>query len=192
MLFLIPHREVQVRHTAATRLFPMRLAVVRMLSSIFGFRPKDIKEGWAIDQLGSAHSQRIEDQSDRPKSRPSLLSAFGDACGALSVAFQGLANPARIAIVELLRDAELSAWQLMERLHIEQANASQHLAVLLAKQIVVTRKVGNQVCYSIRDRALIEILDVLRRYFYAQLSTTVNMTKEAAREEPQSRRGAHR
>ena len=46
---------------------------------------------------------------------------------------------------------------------------------------------GNQVYYSIRDHALIEVLDILRRYFYAQLNTTVNMLKEVAREAPKSR-----
>jgi ArsR family transcriptional regulator len=106
--------------------------------------------------------------------------------------FQGLANPTRIAMVELLRDGELSAGRLMEKLKIEQANASQHLAVLRAKQIVVSRKVGNQVYYSIRDRALIEVLDILRRYFYTQLNTTVNMMKEVARETPKSRLVARR
>ena len=44
--------------------------------------------------------------------------------------FQGLANPTRIAIVELLRGGELSAGKLIAKLGIEQANASQHLAVL--------------------------------------------------------------
>ena len=106
--------------------------------------------------------------------------------------FQGLANPTRIAMVELLRDGELSAGELIARLGIEQANASQHLAVLRAKQIVVNRKAGNQVYYSIRDRALIEVLDILRRYFYAQLSTTVNMLRKAAREEPKPRTGTPR
>jgi DNA-binding transcriptional ArsR family regulator len=106
--------------------------------------------------------------------------------------FQGLANPTRIAIVELLREGELSAGKLIEKLGIEQANASQHLAVLRARRIVVSRKAGNQVYYSIRDHALIEVLDILRRYFYAQLNSTVNMLKEAAREEPKSRPGARR
>ena len=101
--------------------------------------------------------------------------------------FQGLANPTRIAIVELLRDGELSAGKLIEKLGIEQANASQHLSVLRAKQIVVGRKAGNQVFYSIRDNALIEVLDILRRYFYSQLSGTVDMLKEVARQEPKSR-----
>jgi ArsR family transcriptional regulator len=106
--------------------------------------------------------------------------------------FQGLANPTRIAMVELLREGELSAGQLIEKLGIEQANASQHLAVLRAKRIVVSRKVGNQVYYSLRDPALIEVLDTLRRYFYTQLGTTVNMLKEVAREAPKSRLGARR
>jgi len=106
--------------------------------------------------------------------------------------FQGLANPTRIAIVELLREGESSAGKLIEKLGIEQANASQHLAVLRAKQIVVSRKVGNQVYYSIRDHALIEVLDILRRYFYAQLDNTVNMLREMAREQPKSRLRTHR
>jgi ArsR family transcriptional regulator len=106
--------------------------------------------------------------------------------------FQGLANPTRIAIVEALRDGELSAGTLIEKLGIEQANASQHLAVLRAKQIVVNRKVGNQVFYSIRDHALIEVLDILRHYFYSQLSITVDMMKEVARQEAQSRVGTPR
>jgi ArsR family transcriptional regulator len=106
--------------------------------------------------------------------------------------FQGLANPTRIAMGELLGKSELSAGQLIATLGIEQANASQHLAVLRARQIVVSRKVGNQVYYSIRDQALIEVLDILRRYFYAQLDTTVNMLKEVAREAPKSRLAARR
>ena len=84
--------------------------------------------------------------------------------------FQALAHPTRIAILEQLRDGELSAGALIERLGIEQANASQHLAVLRSKHVVVNRKVGNQVFYSVRDRLMLEVLDVMKRYFYAQLA----------------------
>jgi DNA-binding transcriptional ArsR family regulator len=93
--------------------------------------------------------------------------------------FQALANPTRIAIVEALRDGEMSAGKLIEKLGLEQANASQHLAILRAKQIVNNRKAGNQVFYSIRDHALIEVLDIMKRYFYSQLSNTLNMLEEA-------------
>ena len=70
---------------------------------------------------------------------------------------------------------------------LEQANASQHFAVLRSKQIVVNRKEGNQVFYSLRDPVLIEVLDILKRYFYSQLSHTMSMLKEIRME-----KGAHK
>ena len=84
--------------------------------------------------------------------------------------FQALAHPTRIAIVELLRDGELSAGALIERLGIEQANASQHLTVLRTKHIVVNRRAGNQVFYSVRDPLILEVLDVIKKYFYSHLA----------------------
>jgi DNA-binding transcriptional ArsR family regulator len=92
--------------------------------------------------------------------------------------FQALAHPTRIAIVEALRNGEMSAGQIIDQLGLEQANASQHFAVLRSKQVVVNRKEGNQVFYSLRDPVLIEVLDVLKRYFYSHLSQTMSMLKE--------------
>lgn len=92
--------------------------------------------------------------------------------------FQALAHPTRIAIVESLRNGEMSAGRLIDQLGLEQANASQHLSVLRSKQIVVNRKEGNQVFYSLRDPALIEVLDILKRYFYSHLSQTRSMLQQ--------------
>ena len=91
--------------------------------------------------------------------------------------FQALSHPTRIAIVEQLRDGELTAGALIERLGIEQANASQHLAVLRGKNILVSRKAGNQVFYAVRDPLIIEVLDVLRRYFFVHLNEVVATLK---------------
>ncbi|HEX5227267.1 MAG TPA: metalloregulator ArsR/SmtB family transcription factor [Bryobacteraceae bacterium] len=91
--------------------------------------------------------------------------------------FQALAHPTRIAIVEQLRDGELSAGALIDRLGIEQANASQHLAVLRTKNIVVGRKAGNQVFYSVRHPLIIEVLDVMRRYFHVHMADAVASLK---------------
>src|SRR3954451_6560309 len=95
--------------------------------------------------------------------------------------FQALSHPTRIAIVDLLRGGERSASQIIEGLGLEQANASQHLAVLRTRQIVVSRKAGNQVFYSLRDPVLLKVLDLLREYFYSQLSDTADMLKELRR-----------
>lgn len=96
--------------------------------------------------------------------------------------FQALAHPTRIALVEALREGEMPAGQLIEKLQLEQANASQHLAVLRSKMVVVASKRGNQVFYSLRDPVLVEVLDILRRYFYSQLTGTVSMIEEIAQE----------
>jgi ArsR family transcriptional regulator len=92
--------------------------------------------------------------------------------------FQALAHPTRIAILEELREGELAAGTIIERLGMEQANVSQHLAVLRAKQIVVNRKVGNQVFYSVKDRLIIEMLDLMRKYFHSHLDGALKMLAE--------------
>jgi DNA-binding transcriptional ArsR family regulator len=92
--------------------------------------------------------------------------------------FQALGHPTRIAIVEMLRQGELSAGVIQERLGIEQANVSQHLAILRSRQIVANRKDGNQVFYSLRNPVLVEVLDIMRRYFQANLKDAVQMLGE--------------
>jgi len=92
--------------------------------------------------------------------------------------FQALGHPTRIAIVEILRHGELSAGVIQERLGIEQANVSQHLAILRSRQIVANRKDGNQVFYSLRNPVLVEVLDIMRRYFQANLKDAVQMLGE--------------
>lgn len=92
--------------------------------------------------------------------------------------FQALAHPTRIAIIELLVNGELSAGELIEKLGMEQANISQHLAVLRAKQLVVNRKSGNQVFYSVRDPIIIKVLELMRRYFYSHLQEAMELLGE--------------
>src|ERR1017187_842304 len=86
--------------------------------------------------------------------------------------FQALSHPTRIAILEALQD----------KLGVEQANLSQHLAILRSRQIVYNRKDGNQVFYSIRNPVLIEVLDTMRRYFETNLTEAIQMLEEVARE----------
>lgn len=95
--------------------------------------------------------------------------------------FQALAHPTRIAIVEVLRDGEMPAGMIIEKLGLEQANTSQHLSVLRTKNIVTTRKEGNQVFYAVRDPLLIEVLDVMRRYFQAHIEDSVLALQEIER-----------
>jgi DNA-binding transcriptional ArsR family regulator len=89
--------------------------------------------------------------------------------------FKALAHPARIRILEYLRDGEKSAGEMLEALGMEQSNGSQHLAVLRNKGILVTRREGANVLYSVRDPMLYQILDLLRQYFHEHLSEMRNL-----------------
>jgi ArsR family transcriptional regulator len=101
--------------------------------------------------------------------------------------FQALAHQTRIAIIELLRDErEVPVSRINERLGLEQANVSQHLAVLRSKHLVNTRKDGNQVLYSLRDPILGEVLDLMRQYFQAHLNEAHELLKDMVTDESPS------
>lgn len=106
--------------------------------------------------------------------------------------FQALAHPTRVAIVEHLCHGEMSVGQLCEKVGIEQANASQHLAVLRNKHIVETRKVGNQIHYRLRSPLLVDVLAKMREYFLAHMSEAMQMLKDEQREERRAKQVAHR
>ena len=93
--------------------------------------------------------------------------------------FPALGHPTRIAIVDELRSGALTVGVLAERLSAEQSNISQHLAVLRARQIVITRKVANQVFYSVRDPQMWKILDLMRKYFERQVGESVAVLESA-------------
>jgi len=93
--------------------------------------------------------------------------------------FQALAHPTRIAILELLKDGELPVSVILDRLALEPANGSQHLAVLRTKQIVVSRKEGNQVFYTLRDPRLIQVMEIMRAYCEAHVQDSLILLNEA-------------
>src|SRR3954471_15977306 len=101
--------------------------------------------------------------------------------------FQALAHPTRIAILESLGDGEISAGTLIETLGMEQANVSQHLAILRAKQLVSNRKAGNQVFYSVRDPIIMKVLSLMRTSFYAHLEDAFAMLGEMDQSRPMPR-----
>ena len=102
--------------------------------------------------------------------------------------FQALAHPTRVAIIELLRDErEVPVSRIHERLDLEQSNVSQHLAVLRSKQLVSTRKDGNQVFYSMRDPILGKVLDLMKQYFQAHLNESLELLKDMQTEDTTSK-----
>ena len=67
----------------------------------------------------------------------------------------------------------------------EQANASQHLSVLRVKQILKSRKEGNQVLIG-TPSVLLEVLDIMRRYFQSHVEETMSMLREIDRSDKEN------
>jgi DNA-binding transcriptional ArsR family regulator len=92
--------------------------------------------------------------------------------------FKALGHPARIRILECLREGEKSAGDIMEELGLEQSNGSQHLAVLRNREFVIARREGTTILYSVRDPLIYQVLDLLRQYFHEHLTGLRNLLDE--------------
>ena len=92
--------------------------------------------------------------------------------------FKALAHPGRVKILEALREGEKTVTEIQALLDDEPASASQHLAVLRMKDLVVARKEGTSVYYSVGDPLIFEILDAARRLFNNQVTHAQAMLDE--------------
>ncbi len=72
---------------------------------------------------------------------------------------RALAHPARLQILQLLRERERCVCEFESLLGLRQPNISQHLAILRAAGLVTTRRDGLRVLYSVADPALYALLD---------------------------------
>ena len=69
--------------------------------------------------------------------------------------FRVLGHPARVRILELLREGERSVGALQAELGLDSGGTSQHLAALRRIGLVVSRREGTSVYYRVDDRAII-------------------------------------
>ncbi len=75
---------------------------------------------------------------------------------------QMMANPKRIAIVEILSQGECSVGELAEALSASISTVSQHLRTMKDKGIVVNRKEAQTVFYRLKNPKLIEGCHIMR------------------------------
>lgn len=89
--------------------------------------------------------------------------------------FKALAHPLRIRIIDALRPGEIGVNELSARLGVEQTTLSQQLAILRNRSLIVGRKSGSKVFYSIHDPAIFRLLDVAREIFSNHLINIRNL-----------------
>ncbi len=78
---------------------------------------------------------------------------------------RALANPIRLNILEVLKESEQCVKAMEELLEVGQSALSQHLALLRHLDIVDCRREGMKVCYSIRNRDILRVLDMIKEIF---------------------------
>ena len=76
--------------------------------------------------------------------------------------FKTLGHPVRIRVLELLGQREHAVSEMLPEVGVEAASLSQQLAVLRRAGLVVTRKEGSAVFYSLTSPRVAELLAVAR------------------------------
>jgi DNA-binding transcriptional ArsR family regulator len=84
-----------------------------------------------------------------------------DTLQAVAQRFKILAEPARLEVLNVLREGPLNVSELIEATGLNQANLSKHLQILHAGGFVVRRRDGLFVIYDIADASVFTLCDVM-------------------------------
>jgi len=93
-----------------------------------------------------------------------------------------LAHPLRIQILDSLRLGPLSVGELQEKLGVEQSTLSQQLAILRARNLVLTRRQGTTIRYEVSDPVIWRLLDAALEIFDKQLVSVKTALEDLRRE----------
>ncbi len=78
--------------------------------------------------------------------------------------FQALDNPYRRGILRLLQTGEMSAGDIAVHFPISQPSVSRHLDLLRRTGLIVSRRLGSQILYSLNPAAVRESAGWLREF----------------------------
>ncbi len=86
--------------------------------------------------------------------------------------FRILGHPARVRILELLREGERTVGDLQDQLGLDSSGTSQHLGALRKQGLLESRREGTSVYYRVRDPRLFQLLEVTRQILSSNLADT--------------------
>lgn len=89
--------------------------------------------------------------------------------------FRAIGHPARIRVLEMLAGGERSVGDLAAAVDLEMSHLSQQLAVLRRAGVVVTRRDGNTIYYSLRDERMSRLLALTREIIVGNLRESRSM-----------------
>jgi DNA-binding transcriptional ArsR family regulator len=89
--------------------------------------------------------------------------------------FRVLGHPARVRILELLRDGERSVGDLQAALTLDSSGTSQHLSALRRHGLLESRRERTNVYYRVRDARLFQLLELAREILTSSLADTQSL-----------------
>ncbi|MCD6178929.1 MAG: helix-turn-helix transcriptional regulator [Bacteroidales bacterium] len=77
---------------------------------------------------------------------------------------RAIAHPMRIAIIDMLdQNKRMSVTEIYHALNIEQAAASHHLNILKNNKVLISKREGKKIFYSLKSTTLTEIIQCINR-----------------------------
>ncbi len=86
--------------------------------------------------------------------------------------FKTLGHPARIRVLEVLREGDRAVSELIPEVGIESSHLSQQLGIMRRANLVQARKEGASVVYSVANPILFELLDIAKQILTSSLADT--------------------
>jgi ArsR family transcriptional regulator len=92
--------------------------------------------------------------------------------------FRVLGHPARVRILELLREGERSVGSLQAELNLDSGGTSQHLSALRRIGLVESRREGTSVFYRVDDEQVFGLLEAGRGLVARRLAEQQSILRE--------------
>ncbi len=90
---------------------------------------------------------------------------------------KGLADPKRLMIIHELESGEKSVGELADILGLKQSNTSQHLAILRNAGVIIPRREGSTVYYSLVNPRISDACHLVRSVIADQIHHSRNLAE---------------
>jgi DNA-binding transcriptional ArsR family regulator len=97
--------------------------------------------------------------------------------------FRALGHPARVRMLQILREGEQTVGALQAALDLDSGGTSQHLAALRKQGLVTSRREGTSVFYRVKDQRILELLELAKAILTAGLEDNRALLDELAVED---------
>jgi DNA-binding transcriptional ArsR family regulator len=97
--------------------------------------------------------------------------------------FRTLGHPARVRVLQVLREGEQTVGALQTALALDSGGTSQHLAALRKQGFVTSRREGTSVYYRVKDPRILDLLELAKTIITAGLEDNRALLDELAVED---------